>query len=576
MSVNRMSEPRHAIWYLVCLTAITLRRKCSRCCLVKEIHALRGRIPQMAADSCRRFSLGVCLLVLCVGTASPDVRLPSVTGDNMVLQQGVPAPIWGWADPGEKITVAISAQRKDATAGEDGRWAVRLDPMSAGGPFELKVTAGNSIVLNNVLVGEVWIASGQSNMQMRVANALDGPREAAAANYPLIRLFTVPHVVAREPQNDVPGEWLECSPQTVRDFSALQYFFGRKLHQDLGVPVGLIHVSWTGSLCEAWMSKSALESLPEAAPLLAAWGNAVDRRTPQHETARRQFEMSMASWRKAYAAALPGMKPRAPEAASFDPLTNYQQPSGLYNGMIAPLAPFAIRGALWCQGEGNSDRSWQYRKLLPALITDWRNRWGQGNFPFLIVQTSSYREAPDQPGDSEWAEMREAQSMALALDSTAMAVSLDLGDASNAHYARKQEAAYRLALAAEALVYGKEVECRSPAYNRMDIEGNKVRIHFKFTAGGLVAKDGPKLRMFQIAGEDRRFVWAQARIEGDTVLAWSDEVPKPVAVRYAWADNALAANLYNKAGLPAGTFRTDDWPISTEGVLVWPYLEIPE
>ena len=505
--------------------------------------------------------------------ASADVRLPSIVGDNMVLQREMQAPIWGWASPGEAVTVTVARQRKTATAGADGRWTVRLDPMKAGGPFEMTVAGENLIRITNVLVGEVWIASGQSNMQMRVREVYDAEKEMASANYPRIRLFSVPHIVAHAPQNDVPGEWVECTPETVREFSAVQYFFGRKIHEDLGVPVGLIHDSWSGSLIEPWMTPETLEGIPEAKPLLAAWKKAVSMRGGREKAACEEFEKRSAAWREEYAKAAPGKRPPAPEADEpFDPLTNFQQPSGLYNGMIAPVVAYGIRGALWYQGEGNSERAVQYRAFFPALIADWRRLWGQGDFPFLFVQISSYRKPPAEPYESEWAELREAQAMTLRVPNTGMALSLDVGDANEPHYRNKQAVGTRLALVAEGIVYRKKVEYRGPMYESMAVEGSRIRIAFKYADGGLSARGG-ELKMFQIAGENRKFVWADAKIDGDTVLVWSDKVAQPAAVRYAWADNALAANLYNKAGLPASTFRTDDWPVSTQGVLVWSGLD---
>ena len=434
---------------------------------------------------------------------------------------------------------------------------------------------GNTVTVRNILVGEVWLAGGQSNMQMRVRDALGGEDEVAAADYPKIRLFQVPHIVAQTPQKDVQGEWVECSPETIPNFAAVAYFFGRKLHQDLGAPVGLINNCWSGSLCEAWISRPTLDAMPEVKPLLDAWCTAISKRTDKEKAAYDELQAELAEWRHAWPKAPHGRKPPAPDAdrQPFDPLGNFQQPSGLFNGMIAPVIHYRLRGVIWYQGEGNSERAYQYRSIFPALIRDWRANWGHGDFPFLFVQISSYRAAPDEPCESEWAELREAQLMTLRVPNTAMAVSSDVGDADEPHYKNKQAVGYRLALAAERAVYGKDVVSAGPIYDAMRVDGNKVRLSFKNVCGGLVAKGCDDLRTFQIAGADRKWAWADARVEGDGVVVWSDRIPSPVAVRYGWMDNALAANLYNKAGLPASSFRTDDWPEVTRGAVVWPGLD---
>lgn len=507
--------------------------------------------------------------------AHAEVRLPHIIGDNMVLQQGAACPIWGWAAPAEKVTVSIAGRTKTATADAEGRWQVTLDALAAGGPLEMKVKGSSTVTVKNILVGEVWLASGQSNMQMRVKDVMNGADEVAAADYPQIRLFQVPHIVAQSPQEDVLGEWVECSPETIPNFAAVAYFFGRKLHKDLGVPVGLINNSWSGSLCEAWISRPTVDAMPELKPLLDAWKTAVTRRTDEEKAAYDGLQAELAEWRRAWPSIPHGQKPPAPDAdrAPFDPLSNFQQPSGLFNGMIAPVIPYGLRGIIWYQGEGNSERAYQYRSLLPALIRDWRANWRRGDFPFLFVQISSYREAPDKPSSSEWAELREAQLMTLSVPNTAMAVSSDVGDAKEAHYKNKQAVGDRLALAAEGTVYGKDVAYAGPIYGSMEVEGDKVRLTFENVGEALVAKGGDELMTFQIAGADRRWFWAEARVDGDTVVVWSDDVPKPIAVRYGWMDNALAANLYNKAGLPASSFRTDDWPESTREAVVWSGLD---
>ncbi|MGB9624270.1 MAG: sialate O-acetylesterase [Phycisphaerae bacterium] len=480
-----------------------------------------------------------CLFIFALPAAAA-VKLPAVIGDNMVLQRDMKVPIWGTADPGEKVTVTIGDQKAATTAGADGRWMVRLDPLKAGGPFEMTVAGNNKITLKDILVGEVWVCSGQSNMAMTVKAAANAHEEISAAKYPDIRLFTVARKVAATPQSDTQGSWVRCSPETVGDFSAAAYYFGRHLYRELDVPIGLIHSSWGGTPAEAWTSRSTLEADPALKAI-------VDRWDEQIANARRAGN---AAENKRPAAR--GAKPPADLAASPG------RPSSLYNGMIQPLIPYAIRGAIWYQGEANAGRAYQYRKLFPAMIQDWRKAWGQGDFPFLFVQLANFQPTKPEPSDSTWAELREAQTMTLSLPKTGMAVIIDIGEAKDIHPKNKQDVGKRLALAALAIAYGKDVAYSGPMYDSMKIEGDRIRLTFKHVDGGLVAKDG-KLKGFAIAGADRKFVWAEAQIDGDTVVVHSDKVARPVAVRYAWADNP-ECNLYNKAGLPASPFRTDDWP----------------
>jgi sialate O-acetylesterase len=484
-----------------------------------------------------------------------DVKLPAIIGENMVLQQEMKLPIWGTAKPGERVTVSIGGQHVSTTADDNGRWMVELEPMKAGGPLEMTITGENRITLHNILIGEVWICSGQSNMQWPVSKAANAETEIAQANYPEIRLFTVKRVVAERPLSDTKGEWSECSPEAVKEFSAVGYFFGRRIHEELGVPVGLIHSSWGGTPAEAWTSRTALESDPEFKPILDRWAKIL----AEYPQAKQRYEKQLAQWKleaeKAKAEGKPApRKPQSPIGPDHP-----HRPAGLYNGMIAPLIPYAIRGVIWYQGESNVSRAYQYRKLFPAMIQDWRRSWEQGDFPFLFVQLANYGRRQPQPSESAWAELREAQLMALSLPKTAMAVIIDIGEANNIHPKNKQDVGGRLALAALAVAYGRDVVYSGPIYDSMSIEGDKIRIRFKHTDGGLVAKGEEGLKGFSIAGEDRKFVWAEARIENDTVVIWNDQVPHPVAVRYAWADNP-ECNLYNKAGLPASPFRTDDWP----------------
>lgn len=513
----------------------------------------------------RRLSTTVLALVFgflvgLIPSARAEVRLPHVFGDNMVLQAHARVPVWGWADPGEEVHVLVGDQLKKTRADQDGRWRVDLAPLDYG-PVRFVVEGNNRIEFKNVLVGEVWVCSGQSNMEWPVARAMNADKEIATANYPEIRLFKVAKVVADKPLEDTGGSWRVCSPETVRDFSAVGYFFARELHQRLGVPIGMIQSAWGGTPAEAWTSREALEADPELRPILERW----DAILANYEQAQRRYEEALRRWREQAQAARQAGKPVPPRPRPPRGPNHPHRPSGLYNGMICPIVPFAIKGVIWYQGESNASRAYQYRKLFRTMIRDWRRTWGQGDFPFLFVQLANFRQRRAEPGESDWAELREAQMMALQEPNTAMAVAIDIGEANNIHPRNKQEVGRRLALAALAIAYGQDVVYSGPLFDRMEIEGNKVRLHFKHVDGGLVAKGG-ELRGFAIAGPDRKFVWAKAVIEGDTVVVWSDEVPNPVAVRYGWADNP-DCNLYNKAGLPASPFRTDDWPGITAGRL---------
>ena len=457
------------------------------------------------------------LLVGWTTISAAAVKLPAVFGDNMVLQRGRPLPVWGWADKGAEVTVSIAGQNQTAKADENGRWKVTLDKLDVGDPLTMTVkdSSGDTLIFHNLLVGEVWLCSGQSNMVMGLAAANNGTREAAEADYPAIRLFFVPEVKALHPADDLAGKWAVCTPQNVvraapGSFSAAAYFFGRQLHKELGVPVGLIQSSWGGTPAEFWTSRQTLESDPALKTLV---------------------------WR--------------PDSSS------------LYNGMIAPLVPFAIRGAIWYQGESNVSRAYQYRTLFPAMIADWRAAWGQGDFPFGFVQIAPFRYAGQNPANC--AELWEAQLMTLKnVPHTGMAVTTDIGNVKDVHPKNKQEVGRRLALWALAKVYGRDVAYSGPIYKSMKVEGNKIRLNFDHADGGLAASDGKPLTDFTIAGEDRRFVPAVAEIDGDSIVVHAEGVARPVAVRFAWRDDATP-NLVNKAGLPASPFRTDQWKGVTEG-----------
>ena len=457
---------------------------------------------------------------------------------NMVLQRKIPVPVWGWAQPGEKVAVSIEGRSATATAAPDGKWMVKLQPLPVGGPYKMRIEGTQqTVTLENILVGDVWICSGQSNMEMGIGNVNDAQKEIAEANFPEIRLFTVMKKVAYEPQislvkqdQDLMGQWSVCSPETVKTggwngFTAVGYFFGRQLYQDLKVPIGLIHTSWGGTIAEAWTSAEALQALPDFKP-------AVDKLT--------ETKANPAN----------GKQDNNPNVVTV-----------LYDGMIAPLIPFGIKGAIWYQGESNAGRAYQYRTLLPTMIKDWRSRWGEGDFPFFIVQLANWQKSADEPKDDQWAELREAQSMtAKNLPNTGIAVTIDIGDAADIHPKDKQTVGKRLALSAEHIAYGKRLDYSGPLYKSMSTAngGSAIRLAFDHLGGGLTAK-GDKLTGFAIAGDDKKFVWADAQIVGNNVVVSSPQVAHPVAVRYAWHINPVCS-LYNKAGIPASPFRTDDWP----------------
>ncbi len=501
--------------------------------------------------------LSSALLLASAGAAVADVRLPAVISDNMVLQRGAKVSIWGWAEPGEQVTVGVSwhTMQWGLTADQQGKWRFEMTPPKAGGPYEMTIRGKNTITIKNILVGEVWVGSGQSNMQMAVRHSANAEQEIAAANYPNIRLFSVQRTVADQPQSDCVGNWQSCSPETVGDFSAVAYFFGRELHKELNVPVGLIHTSWGGTPAEAWTSRAVLDAEPDVKPILQRYDDAVAK----YPQAKKEHEEKVAEWEKAVQEAkAEGKNPPPRPGAPFGP-DHPHAPAGLYNAMIAPLIPYGIAGAIWYQGESNAGRAYQYRKLFPAMITNWRHDWGRGDFPFLFVQLANFMATKPEPGDSEWAELREAQLLTLALPNTGMAVIIDIGEANDIHPKNKQDVGKRLAFWALAKTYGSKLVYSGPLYKSMQVEGNRVTLHFDHVGGGLVAGGGEPLKGFAIAGADRKFVWADAKIDGDTVVVSSDQVAEPAAVRYAWADNPVC-NLFNKDKLPASPFRTDDWP----------------
>ena len=497
----------------------------------------------------------VVAFVLAAPLLRADVKVPAIIGENMALQQGIPVPIWGWADPGEDVTVTYAGQSKATKAGDDKKWMVKLDALKVGAPSDMVIKGKNTLTLKNVIVGEVWVNSGQSNMEFGMHGTLNSAKEIAEAKFPNIRLFTVQKAVKDEAQSDCIGKWSECSPESAGGFSAVAYFFGRKLHQDLGVPVGLIHTSWGGTPAEAWTTSATMQADPDLKPIVDRFAQSKAGDTDE------AFAKKTEQWKAAVEKAKAEKKqlPRAPQRA-----LNQNSPAALYNGMIAPIIPFGIAGATWYQGESNAGRAIQYRKLLPAMITDWRKAWGQGEFPFMIVQLANFMKRDADPVESTWAELREAQTLtSINLPKTGLGLAIDIGDEKDIHPKNKQDVGLRLALQAEKIAYNKDIPFSGPMFDSMTVEGANAHVKFKHVFGGLEAKGGD-LKGFSVAGEDKKFHWATAKIDGETVVVSSDKVAKPVSVRYAWANNP-ECNLYNKAGLPTVPFRTDTWPAMTEG-----------
>lgn len=639
------------------------------------------------------------LLIFMVINLQANVKLPRIFSDNMVLQRSQPIHVWGWALPKEKVTVRLKQQAVSAVTDKTGKWKIQLAPEQAGGPFELQVIGKDTVVLKDILIGDVWICSGQSNMEWLLNDSRDADSEIAAANFPVIRHFKVPHAVASEPKDDVPGgTWEICAPATAGNFTAVGYFFARELYQTLQVPVGLLNVSWGGTHSETWTSREAFEGNDEFKTMIAGMPRLnLDSMAAQKSSAMKsKIEMLQGKfsyspgeillwkstdyndkkWPRMMVPGLwEGQEPGdldgevwlrktvviAPEDAgesavlelgtiddddetyvngmlvgairSYNTKRKYTVPAGilregenviavkvtdtgggggfwgdakdlklttatkmyplagewpyqvaavasgassvgpnsyptlLSNAMLNPVIPFAMKGVIWYQGESNAGRAYQYRTAFPLMITDWRKRWNQGDFPFYFVQLASFKA---QDGDSRtgstWAELREAQTLTLALPNTGMAVTTDIGDHDDIHPRNKQDVGKRLASIALNKTYGKNNLYGGPVYQGIFVSGGKVNISFSQAGGGLMTPDKyGYLRGFEIAGADQKFVYAKAWIEGDKVVVFQEGVTQPVAVRYGWADDAGECNLFNKEGFPAQPFRTDSWKGVTEG-----------
>lgn len=616
------------------------------------------------------------------------VKVARIFSDNMVLQRGINAPIWGIANSGEKIIVEINGFLSTTQASTDGKWLIYLPEFLAGGPYELKISGENEVKFSGVMFGDVWIASGQSNMGWKLENANNAQEEVKDANYPDIRLFYVPKRAGKYPKEDLEGgQWQVCTPEAAKGFSAVAYFFGKNLHEDLNIPIGLINCNWGGTVAEAWMSSEMLKSFPDFKdriieledgpnweddistnneksnkksdiinnsfrglelgvhktnynsndwPVVIApnweekldgivWMRKIIELSKEYKSKELRFDLGRIAYNatvyfneiklgsttspyfteytipanlvksgknviairmlhywsspnfegpedrmKLYASngavieslAGPwkyktGLEPDFPKVIGYQ---NY--PASLFNGMLSPIIPFGIKGVIWYQGESNASRAYQYRELFQSLIEDWRIRWGLDYFPFLFVQLANYMDIPEEPQEDDWAELREAQSMALRLPNTGMAVTIDIGEMFDIHPKNKQDVGLRLALAAKKIAYNQDIVFSGPIYKSMEINGNEIEVSFDHVGNGLNMK-GEKLNSFQIAGKDKKFYWANAIIVGGEIFVSNEKVKNPVAVRYGWAINT-EGNLFNKNGLPASPFRTDNWAGKTK------------
>lgn len=505
-----------------------------------------------------------CALLLWNTSISAEVELPCLFSNSMVLQRDQPIRIWGKAASSSRITVRILDQTHQVTTGEDSRWSVTLTPIPAGGPHKLYIEGdGSELMLDDVMIGEVWLCSGQSNMAMTVNGVHDADTEMAHADLPAIRMFTVKSGHSTEPQEKCEGTWTVCHPLTVSGFSATAFFFGRRLHQELDVPIGLINSSVGGTSIESWTSMSAQTAVPELEPRIKAWQEA--DQSYDAERAKITYEQQLKDWEKQKLAAQEkGVRPPRRPQLHVQPHKDRNYPANLFNGRIHPIVGYTIRGVIWYQGENAANRGFAelYAAQLRTLVTDWRTRWGQGDIPFAWVQLPNFRAAQKEPCEtSGWVLVQEGMRKALDLPNTGMAITIDLGESNELHPRNKQDVGSRLAQWALAKVYEKDVTPMGPVYHSAKREGNRMIIQFDHCGSALKSK-GDGLKGFAIAGADRKFVWADAKIEHDKVIVWHNDIAEPVSVRYAWASNPVIS-LYNSADLPAAPFRSDDWPESS-------------
>ena len=559
-------------------------------------------VPKVGAWVWLRLAWLILTFVFAATGTQAKIRLPAVFTQHLVLQRDAAVLIWGWADAGENIAVEFAGQKKNATAGADGKWKLQLAPMPASdAPRELKITGkDSSAIISDVLIGDVWLAGGQSNMGFPLNSAHNAKDELPQAGDSRLRFFRVKTKTASEPQTDCSGCWELSTPETAKNFSAVAYFFAREIRRDQKVPVAVLQAPWGGTDIETWISLEGLKKNPALTNPLVRWEKAVAdyEKIKAHPQPVADYEKDLKQWQTevapAYNAILKkynddkaagkevGAKPQParPEPSNPDPMgmpspsRRPSTPTVNFNGMIAPLVPFAVRGVIWYQGENNGARGLEYRDLFPRLIEDWRNQWannGGTDFPFLFVQLPCNGADANPVAESGWPWLREAQGMTLKkVPRTGMAIIIDVGNPNDVHPADKIDVGQRLALVARNKVYDENVVASGPLFQAFKIEAGKVRVTFSEVGGGLVIGQQPwlapkvtpfpkdKLIGFFIAGEDKKWVEADASIDGDSVLVSSSQIANPVAVRYGWA-NSPRCNLYNKEGLPASPFRTDDW-----------------
>ena len=490
-----------------------------------------------------RVLLTACALLV-PSIAGAELKLANIFSDHMVVQQKMPIKVWGWTKPGQEVTVTLADKSATAKAGDDGRFDASLSAVDAGGPYTLEVKADETRTISDVLVGEVWICSGQSNMQWTVSNSTDPDLERLAAKHPKLRMINFPQVGVQEPVlTHDDRKWQVCTPETVNGFSAVGYFFGRQLHETIDVPIGMINNAWGGSACEAWINRDVLNADPQYAPMMERW--AADEKQYSELSA-------IADLNEDQKKSLQNLRGR---------MGGNQRPANIYNGVLKSHLGYTIRGAIWYQGESNAGRAYQYRELFPLMISNWRKEWGQGDFPFYWVQLADFKAEKNEPAESDWAELREAQTMTMAkLPHTGEAVIIDIGEGKDIHPKNKVDVGRRLARWALANEYGISIPFHSPQYKSMEKQGNKVILTFDHADGGWRPFDVSNPVGFTIAGEDKKFVNAEATIMKDgRIEVSSSSVTDPASVRYAWADNPIC-NMFSSAGLPMTPFRTDDWP----------------
>ena len=498
-----------------------------------------------------------------------ELKLPAIIGDHMVLQQKQTNPIWGWDTPGTKVTVTFAGQVKSGTAGSDGRWEVKLDPVNANAmPQSIAIAGTTKRDLQDVLVGEVWMCSGQSNMGFQLQSDWNGDLEAAASDLPNLRLIKVPNVGTQELQSDFKGEWKPSNAENAKPFTAVGFLYGRYLHNVLHVPVGLIDNAWGGSAAEAWVRRSSLEKDPRFKLLME--GTVKREGELQSEKAKEDFEKATAKWKedveKLKAAGIkPGqVLPRAPQSPDGW-LRGNARPGNIFNGVMAPTLGYGIKGVIWYQGESNAGRAWEYAQLFPMMIEQWRAEWKQGDFPFYWVQLADFKPEKAEPGDSDWAELRESQTKTMKLANTGQCVITDLGEGKDIHPKNKHDVAARLVRWALVKDYGMKFAYRSPEFSKLEINGDKATVTFDlFGSSTLRPFDVQEAVGFAVCGEDKVWQWAKGKVIGNNKVEVScGKVSAPIAVRYAWSDNPVC-NLFSNEGLPVTPFRTDDFEMITK------------